>query len=362
MEGLLTQPLALLGERNYRKPVWHLSVCAAPEDPILSDRQWAEVAGEVMARTGLVPDGDEEGVRWVAVRHAEDHIHIVATLARTDGTRPDVWNDGYRVRDACRAMERRFGLRSTAPADRTAARRPTRAETEKAERLGRAEPARSALRRHVVTEAAWAQTEADFFAGLEAEGLLVRRRYSSRFAGQVTGYAVALPDDRGSSGGPVWFGGGKLASDLTLPKLRHRWSAEDAGRPLSGRHLSARTVRAVLRTTVRRVADEARTAGEFVHLLEQRGLLVRCRYSRTNPGQITGYAVALPGEAEPRWHTGGRLADELTLPRFKQQWSASRHGGHSANVLRYRGSVLAHAGSLARGRRVATTTRTMPDL
>lgn len=61
------------------------------------------------------PGGDEDAVRWIAVRHADDHVHIVATLARTDGVRPEVWNDGYRIRDACRAMEKRFGLRSTAP-------------------------------------------------------------------------------------------------------------------------------------------------------------------------------------------------------------------------------------------------------
>ncbi len=56
-------------------------------------------------------------------------------------------------------------------------------------------------------------TSSLFFAELEAKGLLVRRRYSPRFASQVTGYTVAPPDDRGSSGRPVWFGGGKLASD-----------------------------------------------------------------------------------------------------------------------------------------------------
>ncbi|NED54253.1 mobilization protein, partial [Micromonospora aurantiaca] len=87
----------------------HVSVRAAPEDPILSDRQWAEVAQEVMSRTGLAEGEDEDGVRWVAVRHADDHIHIVATLAREDGVRPEVWNDGYRIRDACREVERRFG-------------------------------------------------------------------------------------------------------------------------------------------------------------------------------------------------------------------------------------------------------------
>jgi len=34
-----------------------------------------------MDRTGLAPFGDALGVRWVAVRHAADHIHLVATLA-----------------------------------------------------------------------------------------------------------------------------------------------------------------------------------------------------------------------------------------------------------------------------------------
>jgi hypothetical protein len=177
LDRMLTQPLALLGDRNHPKPVWHLPVRAAPEDPILTDQQWAKIAEEIMARTGLAAREDAGAVRWIAVRHAEDHIHIVATLARVDGTRPNVWNDGYRVRDACRAMEDRFGLRSTAPADRTAARRPTRGETEKAKRCGWGEESRVALRRHVTTAAAGACGESRFFARLEAEDVLVRKRF-----------------------------------------------------------------------------------------------------------------------------------------------------------------------------------------
>lgn len=327
LDGLLTQPLAVLGERNYRKPVWHVSVRAAPEDPLLDDRQWAQVAREVMSRTGLARDGDEDAVRWVAVRHADDHIHIVATLARVDGVRPEVWNDGYRIRDACREMERRLGLRSTAPADRTAARRPKRAETEKAARVGRGESARGMLRRHVAVAAAGARTEAEFFAALGAEGVLVRKRYSTRAADQATGYAVALPGDVNASGRPVWFGGGKLAADLTLPRLRHRWAPDATdrpqSRPLSGRHLSARTVRAVLRTIVRRAADDTETVTEFLDRLGQEGLLVRLRYSKTNPGEVTGYAVAVSDSEEPLWCTGGQLADDLTLTRLRRRWDGS---------------------------------------
>ena len=101
-------------------------------------------------------EGDDLGVRWVAVRHAADHVHLVATLARQDGTRPRIWNDFYRVREACQDAERRFGLRPTAPADRTAARRATRAETEQAARRGWGEPPRVTLRREVCTAAAGA--------------------------------------------------------------------------------------------------------------------------------------------------------------------------------------------------------------
>ncbi|WP_147340999.1 relaxase/mobilization nuclease domain-containing protein [Actinomadura logoneensis] len=122
---LLSLPVEVLGDRNHPRPVWHVPVRAAPEDPILSDEQWAQVAREVMDRSGLAPDDDPDGVRWIAVRHADDHVHLVATLARQDGTRPKVWNDAYRVRSACRSIEETFGLRQTAAADRTAARRPT---------------------------------------------------------------------------------------------------------------------------------------------------------------------------------------------------------------------------------------------
>jgi hypothetical protein len=110
---------------------------------MLSDDEWAQVASDIMHRTGLAPYGQQgEAVRWVAVRHAADHIHIVAVLARQDGTRPRLWNDYYQVGEACRAAEDRFGLQATAPRDRTAVRRPTRAEWEKTRRHGLREPPR----------------------------------------------------------------------------------------------------------------------------------------------------------------------------------------------------------------------------
>src|SRR6185437_15524402 len=85
LAALLEAPLAY-AERVPAKPVWHCSVRAAPTDRMLSDAEWADIARDVVASVGLGADEQRSGVRWAAVRHATDHIHIVATLIREDGT------------------------------------------------------------------------------------------------------------------------------------------------------------------------------------------------------------------------------------------------------------------------------------
>ncbi len=225
LTALLTQPLARLGDWAPDKPVWHCAVRAAPGDPDLGDGAWMAIAEEIMDRTGLSRRGEEgRGVRWVAVHHGSNHIHIVAVLARQDGRRAALHNDYYRIGEALRDMEAEYGLVAVARSDRTAARRPGRAEAEKAGREGRAEAPRVTLQRHAAVAAAAAGSEAEFFGLLERAGLRVRLRRSSRDPGQVTGYAIALDDDKNPDGEPVWYGGGKLAADLSLPKLRARWA------------------------------------------------------------------------------------------------------------------------------------------
>jgi len=224
LNGLLNQPNDAMGSFASDRPVWHCALRAAPEDKTLSDDEWAAIACDVMDRTGLSRYGEEDdAVRWIAVRHADDHIHLVAMLARQDGRRPSARNDRYRVRDACRTAEQRYGLRSTSAADRTAPRYLTRAENEKATRRGLDEAPRVTLRRAVSTAAASSTTAEEFFARLEATGISVRQRHSTKDPAQVTGYAVSLPGDVTKDGKPVWYSGGKLAADLTWPKLALRW-------------------------------------------------------------------------------------------------------------------------------------------
>jgi hypothetical protein len=229
LNGLLQQPHAALGPRGFERPVWHCAVRAAPEDKMLSDDEWAQIAGDIMHRTGLAPYGQEDdSVRWVAVRHGDDHIHLAAMLARQDGGKPRLSNERYRVREACRAAEERYGLRRTAPGTgRPPAAPPAQKTRRPSATTGRNHP-RVTLKRAVSTAAAGASSEPEFFARLERAGVLVRKRFSTRNPGEVTGYAVALAGDTTRAGSPVWFGGGKLAPDLTLPKLRCRWQPAHA--------------------------------------------------------------------------------------------------------------------------------------
>jgi hypothetical protein len=328
LTGLLLLPLALDPFGGCEKLVWHCSVRAAPGDRTLSDEEWGQVAAAVMDRTGFARHDDESGVRWVAIRHAPDHIHLVATLARQDGRRARTWNDFFRVREACRDAERRLGLQVTAPADRTAAKQPSRAETEQALRRGWDEAPRVSLRREVCAAAAGAGSEQEFFARLEQAGVLVRRRLSTINPGEVTGYAVGLADHATKDGGIVWYGGGNLAPDLTLPKLCARWAGpagEGLGQPVHGV-----MARAVLRGRVTAAAERAGDETDFFAQLRESGVLVRLRYSEINPGEVTGYAVAHPGYTEgdgsPKWYGGGRLAAGLTLPRLRRNWERDRTG------------------------------------
>ena len=246
LAAALNAPLLAAGlvreEWARARPVYHLAISAAEPDRQLTDREWADVVGEYVHRIGLAPCGDEAAVRWVAVRHADNHVHVVATLARQDGKR--VWprNDFYRAREASLAVEDRYGLTRTSPADRTGDRQTSRAEQRRHTRQAaqRAEhglpgppgPDREVLRGKVRAALAGATSFEEFSDRLSRDGVLVRPRMSTLDPEEVTGYAVALRrtgSDAAAGIEPVWFGGGKLAPDLTFPQLRARWCHASAG-------------------------------------------------------------------------------------------------------------------------------------
>ncbi|MFF4529442.1 relaxase/mobilization nuclease domain-containing protein [Streptomyces sp. NPDC001407] len=220
LQQLLDQPvMAVTENRRPDKHVWHLSIRSDPDDPVLSDDQWGEIARRMVAATGI-DTGDGAGCRWAAVRHAHDHIHIIATLMREDGRKPRIHNDAGRSQEEARRIEADFGLRRLNTGDGTAAQRPTSAERHKAGRQRREQTPREELRESVRRAVAGASTEAEFFDRLTASGLLVRTRIAP--SGDLLGYTVALPGDRNKDGQPVFYSGSKLAPDLSLPRIRER--------------------------------------------------------------------------------------------------------------------------------------------
>jgi hypothetical protein len=143
----------------------------------------------------------------------------------------------YKLRAQCRATESRLGLTPTAKADKTAAPAPKRAEMEKAVRSGlatradhKAVPATisAELRARVQTAAAGAGTTEEFFARLRDLGVEVGVRMSTLNEGQATGYKVRIPGYHHEGDPGVWYSGGKLAADLSLPRPEARWASPQA--------------------------------------------------------------------------------------------------------------------------------------
>lgn len=220
-----------LGRKKPTKHVWHCPVRTAPGDRYLTDAEWAEVARRIVHAAGIAPEGDEKACRWIAVRHADDHIHIMATTTRADGRRPRTHHDGQRAQAECRKIEAEFGLRRLKSGDITAPRTPTGAERAKAERQGQTVTARQWLREQAYAVVAAVRTEADYFTVLQSLGIKVKTRLGPK-TGDVIGYSLAAPGDTNAAGEPVWYGGSKLAPDLSINRLRERLPDQEmADRP-----------------------------------------------------------------------------------------------------------------------------------
>ncbi|MET9143802.1 mobilization protein [Streptomyces sp. NPDC004042] len=219
----LDEPVHLRNSEFGRKVtdhVWHCPVRTAPEDRRLSDAEWADIAQRIVEATGIAPAGDDLACRWIAVRHADDHIHILATTVREDGRRPKLHDSGVRVGDACRQIETDYGLRQLKKGDRTAGRRPTQAEMHKAQRLGWEQTSREWLQDRIRAAVPHAGNTEELLAYLDAMGIAVKPRRGP--SGDLLGYAVGRPGDLNKDGEQIFHPGGKIAPDLTLPKLKAR--------------------------------------------------------------------------------------------------------------------------------------------
>ena len=220
--------------------VWHCSLSLPPDEAALTDEQWAIAAQTLVDRMGFSEASGRSGCRWVAVRHGpsvagNDHIHVAVDRIRDDGTCASIYRDFRTVGRVAAELETRFGLRHVEGRTRgTCVPDATRGDREASNRLGDREPLRVRLERRVRACVAAASSEAEFVALAHEHGLVLRPRTAADGSRRVVGYSAAerdgrtARDPRTGKRGPIWFGGGNLASDLSLPRLRTRWEANRA--------------------------------------------------------------------------------------------------------------------------------------
>jgi relaxase-like protein len=371
LADLLNQPV-LAALRKPKEPVWHCSIRTHPTDRVLSDRQWGHIAGEVMAAVGLAPHGDDRAVRWVAVRHAdaqgEDHIHLVATLVRQDRRRAWTNYDYAKAQQACRDLEERYDLYRVAPPGKGSRTWPSPDELNKTSRLHRASTSlpttgrsrrrpvapRERLRRQVRAAAATATDEADFFRELRRAGVKVKLRRSQRNPDEVTGYAVGLDGHTNRSGETILYGGGKLAADLSLPRLRVRWRGMLPAEPGSPQEQVRMYISpGIAYARAQRVTEEAAAALR----------------ATTDPAQAAGIARAaadLLTAIAKRWEgrDGGPLTEaaELFDRAAYDQRVAAAHDNLHATRLRGMARLILLTASLSREEDVSNTTRLLLTL
>jgi hypothetical protein len=223
--------------------VWHCSLSLHPQEPELTDERWTEICEQFIEQMGFAGETAKAQCRWVAIRHGQsaggsDHAHLVVTLVAEDGSKASVHNDQPRAQNAARDLEQRFGLRRLEARARETGSRGVRAGERMADaRRQRAHGpdghapergSRQTLERIVRGCATASRNEGEFLRALREQNVRVRPRYAEGGHTAVVGYSVRLP---GPDSGPqraVWFGGGRLARDLTLPSLRASWQQSDA--------------------------------------------------------------------------------------------------------------------------------------
>jgi hypothetical protein len=157
-----------------------------------------------------------------------------------DGSKASVHSDRPRAQKACRELEQQFGLRRLEARTRQAGSRGLKhgelaADRRRSRQLGdRGEhserSSRQTLERIVRACAIASRDEAEFIRQLRDEGVRCRPRFAECTTDEVVGYSVRLP---GAAEGPlrtIWYGGGRLARDLTLPALRRSWGQSEDGR------------------------------------------------------------------------------------------------------------------------------------
>lgn len=249
-------------DNHKRAQVFHVSLSLDATQGLKDDDFWDTMVREYLH--GMEMDGSDgkPPMRWTAIRHGvssngNDHVHIAVSMIREDGTWWNANKDFSRSSTILRTMEKKHALRVLGQGVKTrgyaegelqsvARRRAMAKHTREANATqgmvpwsmldktsrknliaeqSRIEQPRFELALKVRAAGAGSCSEAEYVRRLRGNSLLVRPYFAKGGTEQVAGYSVALRPREGER--PIWYGGGTLAKDLSLPSLRAGWPVAD---------------------------------------------------------------------------------------------------------------------------------------
>lgn len=224
--------------RGQGRDVWHCSLSLSAEEGVLEDGRWAQISEQFVARMGFAdPQAGGSPCRWAAVRHGLSRAVTITctsssrrcartalrprrgTTARVHRRSPASWRQSTACRCSNRARRAAARGASSLPSARSprvatpSARPPTKQPVRRRRRAspwrGRSAGAPRRRRTRRSSSGAWC-------APARGSGRALRRTTDV-----VVGYSVALRAPEGARAD--WYGDGRLARDLTLPRLRAQW-------------------------------------------------------------------------------------------------------------------------------------------
>jgi len=212
--------------------VWHCSLAVESGYGSVPDEQWEKIAASFMEKMGFIdPDGAKSS-RWVSVHHGaskngNDHIHVVVSMVREDGTKASTHNDFHRAQVACRELEIEYGLprlesqehgkglAGEKPAERARAARGNNALSDKFE-----------LRRRLRAALSTANSAEEYVRHAQDLGVRIAPSFKAGSNSEVRGYRVSL-GERGSGNKRIWYAPSKLDSTLAWNDIHARFGNKD---------------------------------------------------------------------------------------------------------------------------------------
>lgn len=222
--------------------VWHCSLAVEEGYGKVPDELWGKIASSFVEKMGFVdPDGAKSS-RWAAVHHGaskngNDHIHLVVSMVREDGTKASTHNDFHRAQVACRELEVEYGLPRLESQEHglgLAGEKP--AERSRAERTGMVLSDKFELQRRLRAALATANSAEEYLRHAQDHGVHIAPSFKPGSNTEVRGYRVSFGHGKADSKA-VWYAPSKIDRTLGWPDINQRFGEQ--GKPAADAYLAS---------------------------------------------------------------------------------------------------------------------------